>query len=153
VTFSLIEADQYTEMEQRQEKPTPLPPPIPDVYWVIPGRLLAGPYPGTRQAGAVYKRILRFLAAGITLFLDLTEEGEMPAYDQWLGEAARHVRTPIPDIGVPTLEQMAQTLDIIDVATAANTRNSGARVVTDFQYMRYNPAQTRLGDVRWFRIQ
>jgi protein-tyrosine phosphatase len=40
----------------------------------------------------------------------------MPAYDQWLGEAARHVRTPIPDFGVPTPEQMAQTLDIIDVA-------------------------------------
>ena len=40
----------------------------------------------------------------------------MPAYDQWLGEAARHVRMPIPDFGVPTPEQMAQTLDIMDVA-------------------------------------
>ena len=38
----------------------------------------------------------------------------MPAYDQWLGEAARHVRMPIPDFGVPTPEQMAQALDMWD---------------------------------------
>jgi hypothetical protein len=90
--------------------------PIPDAYWIIPGRLLAGPYPGSRREGMVRQRVLRFLAAGITLFLDLTEEGEMPPYAQWLDEAARHLRMPIPDFGVPAPEQMVQTLDVIDVA-------------------------------------
>ena len=37
-------------------------------------------------------------------------------YAQWLDEAARHLRMPIPDFGVPTPEQMAQTLDAIDMA-------------------------------------
>lgn len=90
--------------------------PIPDAYWIIPGRLLTGPYPGSRREGLVRHRVLRFLAAGITLFLDLTEEGEAPPYAQWLDEAVQHLRMPIPDFGVPAPEQMAQTLDVIDVS-------------------------------------
>jgi hypothetical protein len=106
----------------RQEGPAKLERPIPDAYWIIPGRLLAGPYPGSRQESVIRQRVLRLLAAGITLFLDLTEEGKMPPYAQWLDEAARHLRMPIPDFGVPTPEQMAQTLDAIDVAI--ETRHS-----------------------------
>ena len=34
----------------------------------------------------------------------------MPPYAGWLGEAARHLRMPIPDVGVPTPEQMVQTV-------------------------------------------
>ena len=41
-------------------------------YWVEPGRLLAGSYPEDVQA---------LQAAGVTLFVDLTEEGELPPYD------------------------------------------------------------------------
>ena len=47
------------------------PGPLPDSYWVQPGRLLAGPYPGTRE-----KRHA-LLAAGAAFFLDLTKEGEL----------------------------------------------------------------------------
>jgi hypothetical protein len=61
----------------RQDAPAQPERPIPDAYWIIPGRLLAGPYPGSRREGMVRQRLLRFLAAGITLFLDLTEEGKM----------------------------------------------------------------------------
>ena len=90
--------------------------PMIETYWVIPGRLLAGPYPGARYEAAAQQRIRRFLDAGITLFLDLTEEGEAAPYAQWLGGAARHRRMPIPDFGVPLPEQMARTLDLIDMA-------------------------------------
>jgi hypothetical protein len=100
----------------RLDEPAKLERPIPDAYWIIPGRLLAGPYPGSRREGLVRQRVLCFLAGGITLFLDLTEEGEAPLYAQWLDGAARHLRMPIPDFGVPAPEQMAQTLDVIDVA-------------------------------------
>jgi hypothetical protein len=100
----------------RQDEPATLERPIPDAYWIIPGRLLAGPYPGSRRESTVRQRVLRFLAGGTTLFLDLTEEGEMPPYAQWLDEAVRHLRVPIPDFGVPTPEQMVQTLDVIDVS-------------------------------------
>jgi hypothetical protein len=94
----------------RQDEPATLERPIPDAYWITPGRLLAGPYPGSRREGMVRQKAPRFLVAGVTLFLDLTEEGEMPPYAHWLDEAARHLRMPIPDVGVPTLGQMVQTV-------------------------------------------
>ncbi len=90
--------------------------PIPETYWVAPGRLLAGPYPGSRNNSVTHQRIQRFLAAGIKIFLDLTEEGEMPPYTLWLDEMVQHSRIPIPDFSIPTPEQMAQTLDVIDWA-------------------------------------
>jgi hypothetical protein len=81
----------------RMDEPAKLERPIPDAYWIIPGRLLAGPYPGSRRENLIRQRALRFLAAGITIFFDLTEEGEAPPYPRWLDEAARHLRMPIPD--------------------------------------------------------
>ena len=57
-------ADQDIEMEQRQETPTPLAIPIPDAYWVIPGRLLAGPYPRPRGKSGARRRLRHFLDEG-----------------------------------------------------------------------------------------
>jgi len=90
--------------------------PIPDAYWVIPGRLLAGRYPRPRSKTGARQRLQRFLDAGVTLFLDLTEEEDAPPYAHWLGEEAQHLRIPIPDFGISSPEQMAQTLDVIDAA-------------------------------------
>ena len=90
--------------------------PIPEAYWIIPGRLLAGPYPGHIRETTARQRIDRFLEAGVTLFVDLTEAVELPPYDQHLGEGVQHVRLPIPDMETPTEEQMARILDVIDAA-------------------------------------
>jgi hypothetical protein len=100
----------------RSEEPTKLERPIPSAYWVVPGRLLAGSYPGSRWKHVARPRVLRLLDAGITLFVDLTEEGEAPPYAQWLDQAAQHVRMPIRDFDVPSPEHMTQTLDVIDAA-------------------------------------
>ncbi|MBI4172846.1 MAG: dual specificity protein phosphatase family protein [Actinobacteria bacterium] len=71
-------------------------------------RLLAGPYPAPGD-------VERLRAAGIELFVDLTEAGEygIAPYDS---AGARHVRFPIPDHGVPSEEQMAALLDALDAA-------------------------------------
>jgi hypothetical protein len=53
-----------------------------------------------------------------TLFVDLTEEGELGSYRHLLGVGVRHVRMPIEDWGVPSEEQMVRTLDLIDDALA-----------------------------------
>lgn len=90
--------------------------PTSDTYWVVPHRFLAGPYPGSRDETVARERIRRFLDADVRVFLDLTEEGEALPYAPWLGDAARHIRMPIPDFGVPTPEHMAQTLDVVDWA-------------------------------------
>jgi ADP-ribosylglycohydrolase len=55
------------------------PPPLPRSYWVLPGKLLAGPYPGRRSGGLeadAKAELDSILGAGVDAFLDLTEEGE-----------------------------------------------------------------------------
>ena len=84
--------------------------PTPESYWVEPGKLLAGKYPCSLDRA----RVSRLLAAGVTLFVDLTEEFELDPYAQLVDESARHVRMPIPDMDVTTSEQMRRTLDLID---------------------------------------
>ena len=81
--------------------------PTPECYWVEPGALLAGRYPGA-------DRVERLLDAGVTLFLDLTEPAELDPYAHLLGKRARHVRMPIPDMDVTSAAQMRRTLDLID---------------------------------------
>lgn len=68
-----------------------------------------GPYPTPSQLGD-----------GTTLYLDLTEEGELEGYAHLLGEGARHVRMPIRDCGLPSNEQLVRTLDLLDEALAAH---------------------------------
>jgi hypothetical protein len=98
---------------------TPAPPfavPIPDSYWVIPGRLLAGEYPGHKDDAQPRLKLRRFQEAGITLFFDLTEAGEhglspyaplLPQVFDAAGSRVKHQRYPIPDLGTPDVAQMA----------------------------------------------
>jgi hypothetical protein len=81
-------------------------------YWVEPGRLLAGRYVGVGEVSALR-------SAGVTLFLDLTEEGELEPYAGDVAAPARHVRMPVADFSVATHEGMRRTLDAIDDELAA----------------------------------
>jgi hypothetical protein len=94
--------------------------PTDESYWVAPGELLAGKYPGTVELGIGRPGVAPLLAAGVTLFLDLTEEHELDPYVHELDGRARHVRMPIPDMGVTTQEGMRRTLDLIDRERARN---------------------------------
>ncbi len=69
--------------------------------------LSGGPYPVESQ-----------LADATTLFVDLTEEGELAPYAHLLPAGVRHVRVPIADFCVPDVEEMVRALDLIDVALA-----------------------------------
>jgi ADP-ribosyl-[dinitrogen reductase] hydrolase len=93
---------------------------------VEPGRLLAGEYPGGRSLAETTSRLQKLLAAGVTLFVDLTAEGELAVYHNWFeyaqGESAiRHVRHRIKDHDVPEAPQVMQSiLDTIDEHLAGN---------------------------------
>ena len=50
--------------------------PLANSYWVIPGRFLAGEYPGAMEEPEAQVKINRLLDAGISCFIDLTEPGE-----------------------------------------------------------------------------
>lgn len=88
--------------------------PTPESYWVDPGTLLAGKYPRALDSSAAHAKLDALLGAGVTLFVDLTENLELEPYADLLDGAARHVRMPIPDMDVPTVEQMRRTLDLVD---------------------------------------
>jgi hypothetical protein len=75
--------------------------PLPNCYWVTPGRLLAGEHPyGAAEADA-RDRLGRLFDAGIDCFVDLTEALEMPDYRPLLPAGVRYLRSPIIDTCVP----------------------------------------------------
>ena len=76
-------------------------PPLPNSYWVLPGRLLAGEHPAGADEIATRRRVDLLLAAGVRSFVDLTSDEEMPAYTTWLPEQAEYINLPIPDHSVP----------------------------------------------------
>ncbi len=95
------------------------PPPAlwPDSYWVLPGQLLAGEYPGAAEPGASHERIERLLAAGIDCFVDLTQEQELPPYTELLPANVPHYRRPIRDHAIPAQpEHMQDILELIESA-------------------------------------
>ena len=95
--------------------------PIPRSYWVKPGSFLAGEYPGHEQEAWTQTRFERFRVAGVTAFVDLTEEGELPPYAQRLDGWATHRRFPIRDFSCPSEDEMRLTLDGIDAALEGET--------------------------------
>ena len=94
--------------------------PLPNCYWVQPGRLLAGEYPGDITPELSALRLERLLQAGVHCFVDLTEPGELRGYEEVLPPGARYLRRPIPDHGVPAEPvHMAEILaDIREALTA-----------------------------------
>lgn len=92
--------------------------PILNCYWVRPGSLLAGEYPGDKSGAKAKARVECFLAAGVRLFVDLTgpEPPYLEPYAQFVGPA-RHWRSHIRDVSVPKdPAQMREILDTIDAA-------------------------------------
>jgi protein-tyrosine phosphatase len=101
---------------------TPVNKPIAQCYWVIPGRLLAGEYPRNKDKRSSPEKINALLRAGITTFIDLTEEKELYAYSSAIGTAS-HQRFPIRDQSVPpSKEATAAILDAIDQSLARGER-------------------------------
>jgi hypothetical protein len=92
--------------------------PLPESYWVVPGRLLAGEYPSARGEGEAREKVGRLRDAGVTVFVDLTEEGEsaLVPYGPLLDEGIRPERHAIADLDRPPPEQMRGILDAIDAA-------------------------------------
>jgi len=103
--------------------------PIPESYWVEPGRLLAGEYPGRYDEELTRKRIDALIKEGFDTFVDLTKPNETSPYSIILLEQAqaydlkvKHLRFPIVDFGLPTPELMKSILDTIDVELQAGRK-------------------------------
>jgi hypothetical protein len=103
--------------------------PIPEAYWVIPGRFLAGEYPAHPHPEQTRRRIDVFVQEGFDCFIDLTTPGELEPYMPVLAEEAGYFgrqveyrRFSIGDFGLPSEETMKSILDTIDAALEAGKK-------------------------------
>ena len=98
-------------------------------YWVVPGLLLCGAYPGAQDPDEHRSRIQALADAGIRMFINLMEEDETDyagepfvPYDDLAREFCPDVscdRYPIKDLSVPSRADMAAILAAIDESLAA----------------------------------
>lgn len=99
-------------------------------YWVEPGKLLAGCYPGDKNPKEAEAKLGGLLDSGIKLVVNLMEEDELGhngepfvQYEITLQRLAREtetevdcIRMPIRDLTAPASEFMTMILDCIDQA-------------------------------------
>jgi predicted protein tyrosine phosphatase len=89
-----------------------------NTYWVVPGKLLAGEYPGAQDSKVLETRINTYLDCGVDYFIDLTHSHELAPYAHTLahcaverGMSVVHQRFAIDDKGVP--KDVAQMQEIL----------------------------------------
>jgi ADP-ribosyl-[dinitrogen reductase] hydrolase len=109
--------------------PAPTPTGV-DAYWAVPGRLLAGEYPGARDRHEAAAKLDALLDTGVTCFVDLTEEGEGPPLHPYgallraravaRGTHVTVLRFSVPDVGIPAPWQMRAILSAIGLALDAD---------------------------------
>ncbi len=99
--------------------------PFVDSYWVIPGRLLAGEYPGSQLLPEASQKLRSLLSLGIDTFIDLTLDDQLNPYEPVLRIEARRMgkvydyyKLGFRDVSVPSKGQMKRILDTIDSAMA-----------------------------------
>jgi hypothetical protein len=99
-------------------------------YWVIPGQLLAGFFPGSKNPVQESANMEGLIAAGISHVINLMEEDELdhqgkpfrPYQERFRemsalkGIAVTWERIPIRDVSVPSRALMVMILDRIDQA-------------------------------------
>lgn len=81
---------------------------------IEPGRLIAGRHPCAWGPENARLEVRDLAAAHVTLFLDLTQSGELEPYAFLVEPPTRYVSRPIRDFSVPTREELIAILDEID---------------------------------------
>ena len=105
------------------------PTPFQRSYWVVPGKLLAGCYPGDKTSSGAQAKLEGMVSSGIRHVVNLMEEGEtdrqghpfVPYEAPFAARGINTVRMPIRDFGIPSVAEMAAILDNLDAAIAAGT--------------------------------
>ena len=99
-------------------------------YWVIPGKFLAGAYPGSKDHEEALPKITALVECGIRFIVNLMEEGErnssgeqfvpyediLASVSSKLGVKIHLRRMPIRDLHVPSRHHMVEILNMIDGA-------------------------------------
>ena len=115
------------EVQKAAEEAIPVP--FERSYWVVPGKLLAGAYPGDPDPLMAENKVRALVEAGMRCFIDLTSPEDrnlfgqsLNSYQNLLGKIAAgrykiiYRRLPITDVDIPSEAGMVEILDIIDAA-------------------------------------
>lgn len=86
---------------------------------IEPGRIVAGRHPCAWGAENAWLEVRNLVDAGVTLFVDLTHEGELEPYVSLVDAPIRYVNRPIRDFSVPTRDGLSALLDEIDAEIEA----------------------------------
>lgn len=104
--------------------------PFPNCYCVPNSRIIAGEYPVDSDKNTEREKIDALLNWGVEVFIDLTEEGELPSYESLLrdeakarGVSAEYIRFPVRDFRIPSPNDMQRLLGLI-----ANVERSGKKI-------------------------
>jgi protein tyrosine phosphatase len=98
-------------------------------YWVVPGRLLAGCYPGDKHAIGAEMKLTGLIHSGIRHVISLMESDErdhsgqsFSSYEDQMESLAKKMKftvtfdqVPIKDLSIPTERQMIRILNQIDI--------------------------------------
>ena len=104
------------------------PVPFPRSYWVIPAKLLAGCYPGTKVPKEATAKLTALINCGIRHLINLMEPDErdftgqrfipyddmMESITSKMGISVTFDQLPIKDLSVPTDRHMTRILNQID---------------------------------------
>ena len=82
------------------------------------GRLIAGRHPSAWGPENAWIEVRDLVGAGVTLFLDLTQEGELEPYASLVQAPRRYVNRSIRDFSIPTRKELVAILDEIDAELA-----------------------------------
>ncbi|MFK8024190.1 MAG: hypothetical protein AB8G26_09555 [Ilumatobacter sp.] len=102
-------------------------------WWIEPGALLGGPFPGSRSAEELDRRLETLLDVGIRTFVSLMEPGEtndqgdsFAPYDVPVAElatargiAVEFHRFPIPDYGTVSVRSYQRILETVSASIDA----------------------------------
>ena len=106
---------QYARWAQGWDGNNDLPNPIEMCYWMVPGRFLAGEYPRNLDTPSSIEKLARLTAAGVSAFIDLTEDQEPLKPYAYLLNGPSHERFGIRDRHAPATDELTKhALDAID---------------------------------------
>lgn len=101
-------------------------------FWIEPGRVLGGEYPGDRKAAVARAKLEALLDLGIRAFASLMEPDETSPYGAFVpyvpvvealarerGIEVEFARFPIRDVDIPTADTMRAILAWLDDRVAA----------------------------------
>ena len=127
-------------------------PPFPNSYWLEPGRILCGEYPRDFDDLEDHEGMTSILQAGVSVFLDLTEEGELKPYrDIALATAASlgiaHPHEPLGRYHLYRTMRRSREPDTIELV-ARGLGEPGGPVVEIERRVLHHPATHELRSTR-----